>query len=227
MNHIRAFQYISLFSLLMFSPSIVKAQSVVEFQPGGEIGKDANVNSHFHENNYENHRGLYSAGWTWSGNYGTVRSFIEFDLTEIPSGIEILEAKLSFYNDPGNNRFLTDGDHSNLTNSNASYLNLVTEPWDESTITWENQPDFDATTGIVIEESTSPTQDYIDLDVKDMVQYMVDNPALNHGFVLRLQNEERYTALVFGSSDNENPDIRPKLESNLPKKKFKYGRIYF
>jgi hypothetical protein len=187
------------------------SETEITLQPSGANGKDAHVNSNFSTTNYADNRGLYSAGWTWSGNLGIVRSFVEFDLTSIPENAIIEEAKLSFYNDSGNNIVLTGGEHSNLSSSNSSYISRVTEAWEEDTINWDNQPSFVDTDQVDLAESTSTNQDYLDINVTDIVKYQHENPTENHGFVLRLKNETNFTALIFGSSDNSDANKHPKL----------------
>jgi hypothetical protein len=41
---------------------------------------------------------------------------------------------------------------------------------------------------------------------------MVKQPANNYGFMIKLQNEEHYRALMFASSNHKNPQLRPTLK---------------
>lgn len=197
---------------LSFNSYNAYSQNTLIIQPDSVEGKDAHINSNFPDANEKDNHGFYSAGWTWNGDYGTVRSFMQFDLSSIPTNANIISAKLSLYNDRGNSFVLTDGEHASLTVSNASFLSKVLEAWDEGIINWNNQPNFDPNKQIILEESTNPNQDYVDLDVSEMIQEMVENPTENHGFVLRLQTEINYAALIFASSDNIDSDKHPKLE---------------
>jgi TATA-box binding protein (TBP) (component of TFIID and TFIIIB) len=203
--------YFVLFISVILNTHTASSQTTLILQPNAEEGKDAHVNSNFPNTNYQDNAGVYSAAWTWSGSHGDVRSFIQFDLSTIPEGATITSAELSLYNDPGNTLVMTSGAHSNLTSSNKSYISRLTSSWDESTVCWNNQPNFTIEDQIILEQSTEPNQDYTDMDVLDMVQYMVDYPEEDYGFVLRLQNEEHYAALIFASSDNEDTINRPKL----------------
>lgn len=200
------------FLTLIFNINNGFGQTTLILQPNSIDGKDANINSNFPTINAGTNQGLYSAGWTWSGDYGTVRSFFQFDLTSIPTNATIASAKLSLYNDPVNNSFLTNGEHSNLTASNASFISQVTEAWEETNINWNNQPNYDTINQVTLQESTYPNQEYLDVNVIEIVQNMVNDPSSNHGFVLRLQTEINYAALIFASSDNIDSTNHPKLE---------------
>src|SRR6185436_15114022 len=109
------------------------------------------------------------------------------------------------------------GSHTSLTRSNASFLQKVTSSWNENTITWNNQPATTTTNQVTLAQSTDPHQDY-SLDVTTLVQNRVTTPATNFGFMLRLQTELNYAALVFASSDNADITRRPKLSLtyNIP-----------
>lgn len=189
----------------------VSAQTTLTLQPGASAGKDALVSSYYPTTNSGLHRSVCSFGWTVSGNYTTGRSFFQFDLSSIPTGATILSADLSLYNDSGSSVVLTNGEHSNLTSSNTSYISRVVGPWSESTINWNNQPSFTTIDQVTLAQSVTSHQDYLNINVMSMVQYMVNNPTQSHGFVLRLANEINYCALIFASSDNTDPTKHPKL----------------
>lgn len=215
LREMKRMKHLSIIILGVFAalcPIHLSSQISLTLQPDSELGKDAHINSNFPSTNYGSERGVYSAGWTWSAQYGTVRSFIEFDQSSIPANATILSANLSLFNDTGNTLVLTNGKHSNLTASNTSYVSRVTEPWKESLINWNNQPSFTEVGQVPLNQSTSPNQDYQNIDVTSIVQYFVSNPSENHGFVLRLQTEVNYAALIFASSDNINSKSHPKLE---------------
>ena len=203
--------YSAIFVLLL-SMNDIFGQATVIFRPNSINGKDAHINSNFPTSNTGSSRGLYSGTWTWSGNEATLRSFIQFDLTSIPIEADIVSAKLSLYNDPGNSIVLTNGEHSSLTASNTSFISRVVEPWEEDVITWNNQPCYNTCNQVILKESTDPNQDYLDINVLEMVQDMVTNPTENYGFVLRLQTEIKYAVLIFASSDNVDSTNHPMLE---------------
>jgi PKD repeat protein len=98
-----------------------------------------------------------------------------------------------------------------LSGPNTCWLSRIIEGWDEHTVTWDNQPAITALNRVTIPQSTSPHEDYEDIDITQLVQDIVDNPETSHGFELSLVTEEYYRCMVFTSSDYFDPARRPKL----------------
>lgn len=157
----------------------------------------------YEDTNYGNYFDLLSNAWTYSGDISIARSLIHFDYT-IPAGATIDSAKLSFYThvSPHGN-----GDHSG---NNASYIQRVTDPWEENTATWNNKPTTTTTNQVTLAQSTSPTQNYTDIDVTDIFQDIYDS-GNNYGIMLRLQTEAVYSRLVFASKEEANTALHPEL----------------
>lgn len=188
------------------------AQVTLTLQPDAAAGKDAEVFScvpcGYNTRNFGNIGDLNAVAWTKNGNTSKIRSFIQFNLSSIPQGAVVTSARLSLYYTPNSD----EGTHySSLLYKNTSCLQRVTAPWDESTITWNNQPSTTTSGQVTITASTSGTQNYPNIDVKTLVQYFVNNPSQNYGMMLRLATEKPYRKLVLASSDNQNPALRPKL----------------
>ena len=61
-------------------------------------------------------------------------------------------------------------------------------------------------------ESQSPTQDYPDIDVKNLFQDIINDPEFSHGILFRLQEEAYDQKMMFASGDYDIPLLRPKLE---------------
>jgi hypothetical protein len=62
-----------------------------------------------------------------------------------------------------------------------------------------------------LNQSTSPNQDYLNINVTALVQDMVDNPNSSFGFRLALVNEAVTSSLSFCSSEFSNTARRPSL----------------
>ena len=184
------------------------------FQPGSR-GKDAYVISRpdVAASPSGDHPFFEAMTWTWNGVGGIVRGYIEFDVTNIPSGTQITSAQLTLFANATSP--IPPVGHSSQSGSNAGVLRRVLAPWDEATLTWNNQPGFDTSAGVSLPQSTSNDQTY-NLDVTSMVQEMVDNPASNHGFMVQLLAEQPYRALRFWSSDAPDRRVRPQLRVVVP-----------
>jgi len=182
-------------------------QVTAVFQPGPAAGKDATVIDRvgYTTTNYGNYQDIIGNAWTNSGDDLVQRSFIEFDLTSIPSSAVVTLAELSLYFNPSTGNFQQ---HSGL---NSCYLEQVSSSWNENSITWANQPSTITTNQVTLNQSSSATQDYSNINVTPMVQNMVSNPATNYGLMMKLQTETKYRTLVFGSSDAPDSTNWPKL----------------
>jgi len=174
---------------------------VITLQPNSVDGKDAVISSYYPSTNYEDQTNFRAEAWTYSGSPSTIRGLVEFNLSAIPSDATIVEAKLSLYH-------CTEWED---TGENSCLLKRITSSWDESTVTWNNQPPATTQNQVILSKSTSSYQDYTDIDVAALVQDMINNPQNSHGFLLCLQMEEVYSRLAFSSSDCGNTSLLPKL----------------
>lgn len=176
-------------------------------QPSNVEGKDAFVYDLEPDRNFETHPDFMAASGTNGGVQFIVRSFVRFDFASIPSDAIIDSVKLSLfsYNSASN------GSHFWGEGSNRSFIQKVNSPWSESLITWNNQPSSSEENKIVLQQSENEIQDYLDIDVTVLAKEMIKTPSVNNGFVIKLETEEIYKRMVFGSSDNDNDSLYPKL----------------
>ncbi len=199
--------------LLGFICNKVEAQTTITLQPGSDEGKDAMVwaapNLGMDTINYGNDDRLLTHAWTNSSVPDTSRSLIEFDLSSIPANAIIIDARLNIYNNPTTDSF--DGQHSSLSGPNSSVIRRITQAWDESTVTWETKPAFVTLNEVLLDSSTTPNEDFLNIDVTQLIKDMIDNPSTSFGFMLQLQNDEYYRALVFASSDHVDSTLHPEL----------------
>jgi len=180
-------------------------------QPDSANGKDALLHGLYSEvdKNYGNNGQLVSDSWTFGGDPGIVRSIFEFDLKQVPENAIITSAKLSLF--AWDSPEYSLGLHWFSDGSNASWLERVTSNWNESTVTWNNQPSTTTTNSVTLPESTSQTQNYLDINVIQLVQDMINDPSSSFGFMLKLQTEDGYRRMNFCSSDHVNNAYHPKL----------------
>jgi len=55
-------------------------------------------------------------------------------------------------------------------------------------------------------------QDYLNIDVTELITDMVNQPDSNFGFMLKLKNEQTYRSLILASSDHADSTKWPKLK---------------
>ncbi len=201
---------IVLFSMAFLSIA-AKGQTTLSLQPNGTVGKDAEIFScvpcGYSTRNFGTIAENCAIAWTKNGSSHNIRSLIQFDLSSIPATATIQSATLSLYWAPGSD----EGKHYGFFGSNKAYLQRITHNWDESTVTWNNQPATTTLNRVSISGSTSSTQNYPSINVTQLVRDMVANPTTSFGFMLKLQHESVYKKLVFASSDHSTASIRPKL----------------
>jgi len=201
-------------ALFIFTFVKLNAQTTIVLQPDAEKGKDAVIGDCIpcgYYNSNDGYKDIFiCCAWTNGGNASNNRSLIEFDLTGIPSGATITSAKLSLYWNPSPAD--TNIGHSQISGSNTAWLQRITSAWDESTVTWANQPSATTQNQVSLQASTSDTASYPDINVTALVQDMVNNPSASFGFMLKLQTESYYRSLRFASSDCSNAALHPKLE---------------
>lgn len=180
--------------------------SCMFLKPGPQVGKDVAVwnNAPIQTGNTDEFE-IYA--WTNNGNLGFKRSYLDFDLSLIPANATITSAWIKLYNNPSGSTF---GQHSQQSGTNELMVERVTAPWVENTIDWFSQPTVSTVNQKVVPASTSTNQDYV-IDVKDLVQDMVNDPTNSFGFGFRLQNETLYRSLIFASSDHANSALWPEL----------------
>lgn len=192
----------------------INAQTTIILQPDSLQGKDAYI-SDWYPGNYQNTNfgsvtDFDGIAWTASGTGYVSRSLIDFSLSAIPATATIIDAKLSLYHNPNSNQ--SGSIHQSLSGSNDSRLERITSAWNEFTVTWNTQPATTSQNAVFLPQSTSGTQDYLNINVTALVQDIFTMPSSSFGIMLRLNNESYYRSVVFCSSDYPNITKHPKLE---------------
>lgn len=196
--------------VITYSPPIVSDTCVI-IRPGSEAGKDAILHGLLSEvnKNYGHNPQFLASTWTFQGVLGSVRSIVDFDLSELPEDLIINSARLSLYAWDSDEGF---GQHSNVSGSNSSWLKRVTSEWDENTVTWTNKPSTTEMNKVEIPATSSPDQNFLDINVSYLVQDYFDQPNSSFGFQMELNNESAYRLMNFASSDHENSNLHPQLK---------------
>lgn len=138
------------------------------------------------------------------------RGYFSFDLTSINSEHTITFAEINLYHNPES--YITG--HENSGVSNDIFIRRVSEDWDEDEISWENQPEITIDNEIHILSSNIPDQDYINIEVTDMLIDHYDNNSSAFGLCISMFDEETtdYNRnVVFASKYHPNPALHPEL----------------
>ncbi|HRZ97988.1 MAG TPA: DNRLRE domain-containing protein [Paludibacter sp.] len=188
------------------------SQNILVLQPDAYAGKDALIHGLWSEQNrnYGDNGQFVATGWTFDGEFGVIRSVIEFDLTQLPPNATLTDARLSLYVWDTEEHSL--GSHWFQDGSNACWLERVTSAWDENSVTWLTQPTTTEINRVQLLASGNAHQNYPDIDVTPLVLDMLSDKTNSFGFMMKLQNESTYRRLNFCTSDHPNPAFRPKLE---------------
>jgi hypothetical protein len=149
----------------------------------------------------------HNSAFTLTGQDGGLyknRALFQFDLGDIPEGSIIQSARLNLF--ATSLSFLP----GHIGPGNECLLQRVTEEWFEDSVTWNNQPGSSSLHQVVLPSSDTPDQNYINIDVTELVCDMID--LGNFGFILKLEDENPSHALLFCSSDHQDESKYPQLE---------------
>ena len=188
----------------------MNGQTTLTSQLNAANGKDAFISSNVPNGGQGNSTEFDAAAWTIGGLPLTIRSLIDFDLSNLPVGATIQSAVLTLYNNPNAQNGYANGQHVHVSGSNEAVLQRITSPWTED-VAWSNQPTTSTQNEVTLAEDTNPNQDYV-LDVKNLLEDIIANPNDSFGFLLKLKTETPYRLLAFASSDHPNAALHPKLE---------------
>jgi len=167
--------------------------------------KDARVEEASPDSNFGNSVNLYVKSDVSADTVGdNKRTFLEFDLSSIPSDVTINSAILSLFAEsaPGVSRTYN--------------IQKVLSQWDESTINWNNQPDVNDT--ITSSNSTGTTDDVFHFfDVTEDVKSFYSSLLTNNGWRIAdsSENSETGRETQYRSREFENETEIPKLIINF------------
>jgi len=167
--------------------------------------RDANISSLHPDSTFGADQSTKAVAWTFNGQFGVERSLFAFDLCKIPAGFVLKSATLKLYHNPLSNQ---TGHTAN--GLNASKIYLIKDTWDESYVTWNNQPAID--TGITVRlDSAINSQENYSISVTALVDSCIKADITEIGFYLKLIDEQFYRSMVFASKEHPYKSIRPRL----------------
>lgn len=186
-----------------FFINLLNAQVIIQIKPGPLQSKDAYVNSY----NYYGQGSTPSfiaAAWTYGGEYGVGRSFINFSLPELPENYSNFNASLSFY-------YNYSATHEGHAGDNSCKIERIVQSWDDNNLNWSNQPEVTSLSSVFINSSTQNDQNYTDIDVTQLVLDMYNFPETSFGLRLSLVTEDLFRSMIFASGDHPDERVRPCL----------------
>ncbi|GAB5552448.1 MAG: hypothetical protein Sapg2KO_20390 [Saprospiraceae bacterium] len=176
----------------------INSNLTISLSPKAEAGKDAYIQKQFPNINFGNEVNLFIGQDTLNSATDSLRSFIDFDLSFLPKGTIVNNAQLILR-------------PKTLAFEDTILLSRIIEQWEESTITWDNQPPIDSAskTKVFIQFTPDTINQVQFLPVTKLVQDMIDHPKNSHGF--RIQPGTKTTRLNYGSSDEKDWGFHPSL----------------
>jgi hypothetical protein len=169
---------------------------------------DALVNSLYPTLNYKAPFYYKASAWTNNLQASITRTYLKFDLTAIPQGANILNAKLSLFSPSDSTRDLS---HSTLSGTNEFFVRRVTSEWDPQTITWHSQPEYSTHVEVISGSSLTHDQDY-EIDITTIVRSIIETDEENYGFLIMLKQESFYRQICFASNNYHDHLLRPLLQ---------------
>lgn len=141
----------------------------------------------------------------FSGGLNINRSLFKFDLSQIPECATIISAKLDLF---ALGPIGTLNGHS--IGNNSAEIRRVNESWNLFSVTWNNQPSSSTLNQVLLPPSTTSTEDYLGIDVTDLVIDMVN--LGDNGFLIKQVIESPTRVLLFCSQDYANSEKHPVLK---------------
>ena len=175
-------------------------------QPDSTQGIDAHVRSLpvdvGRDKNWQKTPMMAIRGRNWFGETFISRAFFDFRLDTFPSDFSVDSAFLELFTDPS---YVDKG-----TGSKEIVAYLVSESWSDSTITYNNQPAVKTSVKASLKQDNSVLVQR--LNVSSLVEAHVGNVNY-YGFRLSYSDESPSSTgdFFFGSSNNTDPKLRPKL----------------
>jgi len=169
-------------------------------QPGFAEGKDAYVTEKYPDNNFGNSTALH-VGY-YSSLHSKYLSYLYFDMDFfLPTNAVVTSAflRLHQYDFTGTETIPID-------------LYRVTSDWEESNITWNNQPDSSSDVEYTTNVSSS-SGTWSSWSIRDLVKAWLDGSNVNYGILLKSVNEPATNMASFVSSDSSDA-LSPQLVIN-------------
>jgi hypothetical protein len=140
------------------------------------------------------------ANYLYHGQYGSCfdRTLIQWDLSTVPPGATIVSATMELY---------CEAFYGTPTGQPVYYM--INESWDELTVTYNTQPEYDIASPVLDEWPAAET--WHQVDVTGFVTNWVGGVHDNHGIYCFCQGTEGTCVPGFWSGDYQDVTLRPRL----------------
>ena len=204
-------KYLAILLLSVTISPLVAQTNSVTLHPTFDASVGYHTGFNTANNNYNNvpQMSAYSIPGAAVSGENVNRALFGFDFSSIPAGSTIVSAYLSLYKNPGNSIL----NQHTIGNSQA-WIQRINQSWNESTVTWNNQPAVTTVGQVTLAASQTGNEDYLNIDLTSLVQASYANPSSNYGYLLRLQSEVPNRALIFCSNNYQDANKRPVLVVN-------------
>lgn len=161
--------------------------------------QDAYVSQYYFNSNFGGSPALYIGRFAGPGD--VYRSLLKFDLSSLPSDSTIQTAQLFLY-----------VNRKDVPGSQLVTIYQATTDWNESLVTWNNQPSgTEVASGSILDAYVGT---YVSFDITPLVQSWYYFTTPNTGIII--QGVETSNALIgFASAENPDSNITPFLFVNL------------
>jgi len=184
---------------IVVNPAIVEQTMILPLDSSS--GKDIDVNKRYPDTRFNTYQLLIGNG---SDPDLVIRSYLQFDLSTIPANATIVSAELKLFKYSSSN-----------TIDFSIGIHKVTDDWIINSISWYNQPTFDAIPEDTI-LSTSSKNIWLYWDITSLLQGWINGSINNYGVVLKDTDEVLVENIIrcYSSECEYEADItkRPKLE---------------
>lgn len=134
------------------------------------------------------------------------RAFLAFDLSEIPTQDSITDARLFLYFPNG-----TTTDGGLHVGDNSIEVSPITKPWNQATLTWNNQPSVSTEQQMVLPASTDDKSDYLGADITELIRTIHASTSY-YGFSLGMEERTAESVNLIASGDHPIVDYHPMLK---------------
>lgn len=158
-------------------------------------------------NNYGHLEDIHIFSWTQLGELNVNRALIDFNFDEISTNTEIVKADLNLYFNPTS---IYDSGSGNQ-GSDTIIIQRITSDWDENDVTWNQQPETTEMNQLLMAKLEGNDTNYIGIDIRNIVQDIVNEDENRFGILIRHQTEKPYNVVYFASSNHHDLNLHPKL----------------